>query len=95
MRTGVRKMMMFLGIVGGVLVALLAVGWLGLQVQPAPFADYPEASHAPTRTVAMPAGLPKPVENRLNGRSLSSGNLRLFALERLHSRRYKKMVNRR
>ena len=67
MSTRVRKMMMLLGIVGGALVALLAVGWLGLQVQPAPFADYPEASHAPTRTIAMPAGLPKPVESYYRG----------------------------
>jgi hypothetical protein len=59
--------MTVLAIAGGVLVALLAAGWLGLQVQPAPFADYPEASHAPTRMVAMPAGLPKPVDCYFRG----------------------------
>src|SRR5450759_1983603 len=67
MRTGARKTMMALGIVGGVSLALIFVGWLGLQVQPAPFPDYPEASQAPSRTVAMPAGLPKPVERYFRG----------------------------
>ena len=59
--------MMALGVVGGVSLALIFVGWLGLQVQPAPFPDYPEASQAPSRTVAMPAGLPKPVERYFRG----------------------------
>lgn len=46
----------------GVLGALTFVGWLGLQVQPAPFPDYPEASAAHIATMAVPAGLPGPVD---------------------------------
>lgn len=46
----------------GTLAALLFVGWLGLQVQPSPFADYPQAGTADLKTVPLRAGLPKPVE---------------------------------
>jgi len=49
------------GIVIAVLVVVLAVGWLGLQLRPAPFPEYPEASGA-AETVALPDGLPAPVE---------------------------------
>jgi hypothetical protein len=46
----------------GVLTALVFVGWLGLQVQPAPFPDYPNATASSIATVAVPAGLPAPVD---------------------------------
>jgi hypothetical protein len=49
------------GIVVGVLAALIFVGWLGLQVQPAPFPSYPEASASRIPTAPVPAGLPAPV----------------------------------
>lgn len=45
----------------GVLAGLLFIGWLGLQVQPAPFPDYPETSAAQIATMPVPAGLPAPV----------------------------------
>jgi hypothetical protein len=45
----------------GVVAGILLLGWLGFQVQPKPFADYPEASQTPP-TVPLPAGLPAPVE---------------------------------
>jgi hypothetical protein len=67
MRTGVRNAMTVLGIVAGMLATLLLVGWLGLQVRPAPFPDYPEASHALSRTAPIPAGLPKPVDRYFRG----------------------------
>jgi hypothetical protein len=43
------------------LVALVGLGWLGLQVQPAAFPSY-SAAAAPIATVPLPAGLPTPVE---------------------------------
>lgn len=43
------------------LAGLLALGWLGLQVKPAPFPAISEASVAP-RTIPLPSGLPAPVE---------------------------------
>lgn len=46
----------------GVFAAIVFVGWLGLQVQPAPFPDYPEASASRIVTVPLPAGLPAPVD---------------------------------
>ena len=49
-------------IVGGVLLALVFVGWLGLQVTPKPFPAYPEASPATIKTVPLPSGLPAPVQ---------------------------------
>ncbi len=49
-------------IVVGAVALLLAVGWLGLQVQPTPFPDYPEASSASVPTTALRGGLPAPVE---------------------------------
>lgn len=48
-------------IVGGV-VALIFLGWLGLQVQPAPFPAYPAASASHIETAPIPAGLPAPVD---------------------------------
>jgi hypothetical protein len=50
-----------MGIAVAVIVVALAVGWLGLQVKSPAFADYPEPSQ-PTETVALPDGLPAPVE---------------------------------
>ena len=44
----------------GALVAILAVGWLGLQVKPKPFPAYPEQTPA-LKTVELPADLPAPV----------------------------------
>jgi hypothetical protein len=46
----------------GVLAALLFVGWLGFQVQPTPFPDFPQASASAIATVPLPAGLPAPVD---------------------------------
>ena len=46
----------------GVLAALLIVGWLGFQVQPAPFPDFPEAGASMIATMPLPAGLPAPVD---------------------------------
>ena len=43
------------------LVALALVGWLGLQVQPAPFPSHTAAT-APVATVPLPENLPAPVE---------------------------------
>jgi len=48
-----------------VVVALGFVGWLGLQVKPAPFPAYAESTPATTRRVPLPAGLPKPVDRYL------------------------------
>lgn len=49
-----------MGIVVAVVIVLLAVGWLGFQVKPGRFADYPEQS-GPADTVPLPDGLPAPV----------------------------------
>ena len=46
----------------GALAALVFVGWLGLQVQPPPFPDYPQSGATELKTVPLPAGLPKPVD---------------------------------
>jgi hypothetical protein len=43
------------------LVLLLALGWLAINIQPAPFAAV-TPNPAPVRTVPMPEGLPAPVE---------------------------------
>lgn len=40
---------------------LLLLAWLGLRVQPRPFAAYPQQS-APLQTIPLPDGLPAPVE---------------------------------
>jgi len=48
-------------IIVGILALLFLVGWLGLQIKPAPFSPYPEQT--PTlETVPLPEGLPAPVE---------------------------------
>jgi hypothetical protein len=59
--------MTVLAIVVGALVALLLVAWLGLQVDPAPFPDYPQASAASVPTTGFPTGLPAPVVRWLRG----------------------------
>lgn len=51
----------YLFIAGGVLLALVAVIWLGLQIKPTPFPTYTK-DDKPLETMAMPAGLPAPVE---------------------------------
>ncbi|MCX7783156.1 MAG: hypothetical protein N2318_05870, partial [Meiothermus sp.] len=43
------------------MVALVAIAWLGLRVQPAPFPAY-RAAAAPIATMPLPTGLPAPVE---------------------------------
>lgn len=48
-------------VVAGVVVLLVVVGWLGLQIKPAPFPAYPQQT-PPLTTVPLPAGLPAPVE---------------------------------
>lgn len=44
----------------GILVALVGLGWLGLQVQPKPFSAYLERT-PPLKTVELPDDLPAPV----------------------------------
>jgi hypothetical protein len=43
------------------LAGLLALGWLGLKIKPAPFPAYP-AQTPELETIPLPAGLPAPVE---------------------------------
>jgi hypothetical protein len=54
-------MYILMGIVA-TLAVVLFVGWLGLQVQPAPFPDYPQVGATDIETVPLRTGLPKPVE---------------------------------
>ncbi|GAB4574484.1 MAG: hypothetical protein Kow0077_21270 [Anaerolineae bacterium] len=49
------------GIVVGGLVALVVIGWIGLQIKPAPFPAYPQRATT-FETVPLPEGLPGPVE---------------------------------
>jgi hypothetical protein len=46
----------------GALVGLVILGWLGLQVQPAPFPEYEATASSAVETMPLPAGLPAPVE---------------------------------
>jgi hypothetical protein len=48
-------------ITGGILAALLGLGWAGLQIRPASFPAVPRQG-APLETIPLPAGLPAPVE---------------------------------
>jgi hypothetical protein len=57
-----RKIVNAILVVLGVVAVLVGVGWAGLQVEPAPFPDYPETSAASVPTTALPSGLPAPVE---------------------------------
>ena len=61
----VRKLVNVVVVIAGVLAALAFVGWLGLQVKPAPFPDYAENTPAVIRRAPMPSDLPKPVERYL------------------------------
>lgn len=45
----------------GILVALILLGWLGLQIEPAPFPAFPEQALR-LETTPLPDGLPAPVE---------------------------------
>jgi hypothetical protein len=53
--------MKFLSILLTVIVGLIVIAWFGLQVQPATFSAFPQAT-AKLETVPLPAGLPAPVE---------------------------------
>lgn len=44
-----------------IIVTILLLGWLGLQTKPKPFTPYAERT-PPLKTVALPTGLPAPVE---------------------------------
>jgi hypothetical protein len=48
-------------ILAGVVVVLVLLGWLGLQIKPAPFAAFPQPA-GKVETVPLPKGLPAPVE---------------------------------
>ena len=50
-----------LTITGGILAALTGLGWSGLQIRPAPFPAVTPLS-VPLETIALPTGLPAPVE---------------------------------
>ncbi len=54
--------MKLLSILLTVLVGLIAIVWLGLQVQPTPFPVFAQAATAKLETVPLPAGLSAPVE---------------------------------
>ncbi len=58
----VRKTMIVLAWIVGAFAAFMFVGWLGFQVQPAPFPDFPEAGASTIATMPLPAGLPAPVD---------------------------------
>ena len=62
MKSKARKLVNTVLVIVGVLVALVFVGWLGLQVKPAPFPKFAESTPADVRTIPLPAGLPAPVE---------------------------------
>jgi hypothetical protein len=53
--------MKILLIVAGILVALAALGWVGLRIQPAPLPAFPQSS-GELEFVPLPVGLPAPVE---------------------------------
>ena len=46
---------------GGSLIAITLIGWLGLQIKPASFPAFPQKTGA-IKTVPLPKGLPAPVE---------------------------------
>lgn len=48
-------------ILGGIIFAVILLGWLGLQIQPKSFPAYPDKTPQ-LKTVPLPAGLPAPVE---------------------------------
>lgn len=53
-------MMEIVLIIGGVILGLLLLGWLGLQVRLAPFPAFSQSS-GPAETMPLPANLPPPV----------------------------------
>lgn len=53
--------MRILLIVVGLPIVLVLLGWLGLQIEPAPFAAFPQQPPG-LKTIALPEGLPAPVE---------------------------------
>ncbi len=57
----IHSLVKLLGIFAGIVLALVLVGWVGLQVQPASFAPFPKQGAA-LKTVPLPKGLPAPVE---------------------------------
>lgn len=48
-------------IVAAVIAAIILLLWVGLNIQPAPFADFPQETSA-LDTIPLPDGLPEPVE---------------------------------
>ncbi len=48
-------------ILAGVVIALAAIGWVGLQIRPTPYPAFPQRS-GEIKTVPLPKGLPAPVE---------------------------------
>jgi hypothetical protein len=56
-----RKVARALGLLGGIVVGVAALVWVGLRVQPAPFAPVTEPPGELTM-VPLPSGLPAPVE---------------------------------
>lgn len=54
-------MLKAIGITGGVLAAVIGLSWAGLQIAPASFPPVPQAPPS-LETIALPAGLPAPVE---------------------------------
>ena len=49
-----------IGAIGAAVIAMLGLGWLGLQIRPRSFPTYPEATPDLER-IPLPAGLPAPV----------------------------------
>lgn len=56
-----KKLMNIIFIPVGIVVVLIALGWLGLHISPQPLPPFPEESGA-LQTIPLPAGLPMPVE---------------------------------
>ncbi len=66
MRGKAWRAMIVVGIVVGAIVALVLLGWLGLQVRPASFPPYGQETPK-LSTVPLRKGLPKPVERFYRG----------------------------
>lgn len=60
-RVGVDNAMTVIITIFIILVLLFALGWIGLQVEPAPFPTYPQATGI-LETLPLPTNLPAPVE---------------------------------
>ena len=61
MKQSISKGRKIMFIILGIIIVLVATGWLGLQVKPKPFPAYPEQT-PDLNTVKLPADLPAPVE---------------------------------